>query len=155
MKQPELPGLGRLKPPTPEPRPGGMPDWLRRQIETENPNAFGKTARWKHCGRCGTWTLEGWDAYDDFAGLAKIDPRALDADGELHAILDGKTTYTLEIQSNPAGSQKTLHRRTQFEIQAHPAPHDPGTAPNRHVVPAHRCDAAPLGRQLTPKELNP
>jgi hypothetical protein len=129
-----------------------MPDWLRRQIETENPNAFGKAARWKHCGRCGSWTLEGWDAYDDFAGLARIDPQTLDAEQELRAILDGRTTYDLEIQPNPTGSTKILHRRTQHEITARPATPDPN---HRPVVPAHRCDAAPLGRQLTPKELNP
>lgn len=120
-----------------------IPDWLRRQIETANPNAFGKYARWTVC-RCSAITLTGWDAYDDYAGHYTLDPRRLTTAQELAAILDGRLTF--ELRTSADGD--TISRRDAHRIRAHAA-----TAHRWPVLPEHRCGSTAPGRKLEPSDM--
>lgn len=142
--QPELPGLKKPRQVSGT-TPKHLPDWLRRQLEEKNPNAFGRNAQWKICPRCQLVTLAGWDAYDDYAGHYTTDPAQLDTGQELAALLDGR--HTFELRTDPDGN-KTISRRDAHRIRASPA-----TGHRWPVIPEHRC-GAPLGRKLEPRKLS-
>jgi hypothetical protein len=122
-----------------------MPDWLRRQLEAKNPNAFGRHAVWQICPICGHVILTGWDAYDDYAGRYKTDPAQLDTMGELAAVLTGRHTFELRTD---ADGNKTISRRDHHRILASPA-----SGHRWPVIPQHRC-GQPLGRKLEPRKLS-
>jgi hypothetical protein len=137
-KQLELPGVpkppGKTGPTDPT-----IPAWLRKAIETENPTAFGKLARWRKC-RCGAWTIDGWDANDDYAGHATTDPTTLTTTEELQALLQRRWTYHLIIDNGTLGI--TLSRRDQWTVQAKPPP-----VARYPVTPAHKCNH-PIGSPI-------
>lgn len=120
-----------------------LPAWLRQQIETQHPNTFGRLAGWHKCPRCKAWTLAGWEALDDYAGHATVDPLQLDTLNETRAILAGRTTYELIIENTGA---KTLRRREQHGIAAKPA-----TTHRYPILPAHKC-GQPLGAPIPQKQ---
>lgn len=122
----------------------GLPEWLRRQIETQDPATFGRFAKWADCRKCGALTLEGWDAYDDYAGHYAADPNRISTAEELDAVSMGRQTF--EIRTDQDG-RKTLSRRDHHRITASPA-----TAHKWPVIPEHKCNA-PLGKKLKPRDL--
>lgn len=146
-QQPELPGL--KKPATAGTgsgtAPKHLPDWLRRQLEEKNPNAFGRHAQWKICGKCAAVVLAGWDAYDDYAGHYTTDPAQLDTAQELAAVITGRDTFELRTD---ADGNKTISRRDAHRIRA-------SAASEHHwpVIPEHRC-GQPLGQQLERRKLS-
>lgn len=144
-QQPHLPGLKKPAAKTGTGTPRHLPDWLRRQLEEKNPNAFGRHAQWKICPRCGSVTLAGWDAYYDYAGHVTTDPAQLDTRQELAALLAGRDTF--ELRTDQDGN-KTISRRDHHRIRANPA--------SQHrwpVIPEHRC-GQPIGRQLERRKLS-
>ena len=121
-----------------------MPNWLRQVIETKNPTAFGKFARFETCGWCGAIIISGWDAYDDYAGKYRLDPAGLDTLTELAAIMTGRLTF--ELRTTHEGM--TISRRDSHRIEARrPETHD------WPVLPEHRCQK-PLGRPLDRRKLS-
>lgn len=146
-KTAQQPALFKIKtaagPPRPTPRK--IPDWLRRQIEEQTPNAFGKYAHWEICPRCGSVTLAGWDAYDDYAGHVTTDPAQLDTLAELDAKIQARETF--ELRTDTEG-RKTISRRDQHRIRASPA-----TNHDWPVIPEHRC-GSPLGQPLDRSKLS-
>lgn len=126
--------------------PRQLPDWLRQQIEQQDPATFGKYAQWKICPKCQNVTLAGWDAYDDYAGYVVTDPAQLDTAAELDATLAGRHTFELRTDSE---GKKTLSRRDSHRIRASHATNHPWP-----VLPEHRCHTAPLGTRLEPRNLN-
>lgn len=127
---------------TGQPKPKGIPKWLKDQIEQQDPATFGRYARWTEC-RCGAAVLEAWDAYDNYAGQYRADPNRITSNEELDAILTGRQTFELRIDDRG----KTLSRRDHHRIRKSPA-----TAHKYPVVPEHKCNA-PLGRRMKPTEL--
>lgn len=89
-----------------------------------------RIARAALCPRCGAAVMVGDDA-DRMAARAQVDPVPLDARGELVALLQGRSTYTLRY-----GAQGyAIDYRAAVDIQGGP----PGAYTDRDVVADHRC----------------
>ena len=98
-----------------------------RRIYTE---PISRSAMAFQCPDCHAYCMRGLD--DDIAaGTAIVDSRPLNAEGELVALLEGRTTYDLAWR----GHRYEIDMRYVENVKGYP----PGSRINVDVVCEHRC----------------
>lgn len=104
----------------------GMPDWLLKLTEAKL-GGF-RHARYQRCNTCGEITLHGMDA-DLCAGMVTVDPAPLTPRQEYWCALQGRPTYSLDIDSE---RKVQINDRVRWAL-ATPHPR------NNPIVAAHKC----------------
>jgi hypothetical protein len=94
------------------------------------PDPISRSAKSFQCPTCHAFCMRGLD-HDRVAGIAIVDARPLNAQGELVALLEGRATYNLAWR----GGCYEIDFRELESIKASP----PGRRADVDVVCAHMC----------------
>lgn len=115
-----------------------MDPWLKKHLEAIGVIVDGATQRVRphRCPLCGAWVLRGLTS-PPLQELVVMDPYPLSNEGELMAILTGRSTYDLARRAG----RLEVEPRDQFIISGSPADSPNEWRRYADVVAAHHCHA--------------